>query len=120
MGGPIAERIFCHRNGFHRRPLELAEPNEYFALVWETEQEYAPDEAWPDEEAACRALRELDDPPRLRLEARRVSRLLRYPKTWSAVEALAHPLADAGRLSMEEANSILEKMAAPTSKPPSV
>ena len=115
LGGPIAEKIFGYRNGIYLRPLELPEPDEYSDVVANAESDYEVDEPWGDEEGACRALCELANPPRLRMETRRVSRLLRYPKTWSAVEALALPLAKTRFLSDEEANEILRKAAPPTS-----
>ena len=119
LGGPIAEKIFLHRNGIHLLPLELPEPDEYSTWVEnasESNDEW--NEPWNDTQVACRALCELADPPRLRLEARRVSRLLRYPKTWSAVEALALPLAKTGFLSDDEAYEILQSAASPTSSFP--
>ena len=115
LAGPIAERIFWYRNGVNDDLLtELPEPKEYANWVFEAKSDFDPDEPWPDIPSACRLLCQLPDSPRLRLEAQRVSQLLRYPRTCLAVEALALPLKRKGFLSMDEANAILEKATPPT------
>ena len=114
LGGFVAERIFWYRNDVYLGVRELPEPEEYAGAVFEAEHQFLdPRAAWDDISSACRILSQLPHPPRLRTEAQRVSRLLRYSRTWSAVKALALPLAQSF-LSQDEANAILEEADPPT------
>jgi len=115
LGGPVAERIYLYRGAGLRSVKfnDLPEPKNYAEWVSDAELNYELGEGWDDVSSACRVLYKLQDPLRLRPEVKRVSRLLRYPRTWAAVEALAQPLYQTGSLSMDEANAILESAAPP-------
>jgi hypothetical protein len=142
LAGTVAEVIFRRRRG-ERERLRPWDRVEEFEVTWDEiemaavswEQAKREADAWgevefehdpryfmtvtlTDDWGVWLSLSLLYDAENVRLLipalARRINRLLRYPKTWKAVETLAEALITArGRLSAKEANQILERIRPP-------
>jgi hypothetical protein len=143
LAGTMAEVIYRRRRGERERLRPWEERVEEFEVTWDEiemaavswEQAKKEADAWGEVDfehdpryfmtvtltddwgvwLSLSLLYDADDVRRLiPALARRISRLLRYEKTWKAVETLAEALIAAkGRLAAKQANQILERIRPP-------
>ena len=119
FAGPQAERRYLRLRGRPIRPLMLKSALD--DQWWGLEEAEESGETLGDTASAIRVLSEFVQHEELlaalRLSRDRVTRLLRHPQTWTAVEAVADGLLAHGHLDSEQTEAIIESVSPPQERP---